>query len=274
MPLKDILVYVDGSAQASSTVEAACSLASRHDAHLTGLAVNRAPEIPGFAAIEIPPSALEILSQQRQEALDKARKIFDKAVEAAGLTDRSGWSVTSGRPLESLSLRSRYADLTVVSQNGPEANGGGENLVDDLIMASGRPILVIPYIGAPAEIGRKVLVAWNASREAARAVSDAMPILETADSVEVFAVEPNGIGDIPGADITLHLARHGLKADTSKTTGLDIEVGDVLLNQVADSGADLVVMGAYGHSRMRELVLGGATRHLLEHMTVPVLLSH
>ncbi len=274
MPLKDILVYVDKSAQAPGTVAAACSLALRHDAHLTGLAVNQPPEIPGFAGVEIPQSAVEILKQQRQVALDKAHEIFDDAVRAAGLTDKSGWSVASGRILEALSLRSRYADLTVISQSGPEDPASGDDLADDLIMVSGRPILVIPYIGAPAGFGKNVLIAWNASREAARAVSDAMPILEAADSIEVFAVEPRGIGDIPGADIAEHLARHGLKAQASKTSGLDIEVGDVLLNQVADSGADLVVMGAYGHSRMRELVLGGATRHILGHMTVPVLLSH
>jgi nucleotide-binding universal stress UspA family protein len=274
MPLKDILVYVDDSAQAAGTVAAACSLALRHDAHLTGLAINQPPEIQGFAGVEIPLSAVEILKQQRQAALDKMRKVFDDAVNAAGLSNRSGWCVATGRKLESLALRSRYADLTVISQNGPEGPTNGEDIVDDLIMASGRPILVIPYIGAPAEVGRKVLIAWNASREAARAVSDAMPVLETAESIEVFAVEPHGIGDIPGADIAEHLARHGLKAQAGQTAGLDIDVGDVLLNQVADSGADLVVMGAYGHSRMRELVLGGATRHILGHMTVPVLLSH
>jgi nucleotide-binding universal stress UspA family protein len=274
MPLKDILVYVDDSEQAAGTVAAACSLALRHEAHLTGLAVHRAPEVPGFAGIELPASALDILKQQRQDELDRARKVFDNAVNAAALTDKSGWTVAHGQPLEALSLRSRYADLTVISQSRSDVAGGGEELVDDLIMASGRPILVIPYIGAPAEIGRNILVAWNASREAARAVSDAMPILESADNIEVFAVEPHDIGDIPGADIAMHLARHGLKADASKTVGLDIDVGDVLLNQVADNGVDLVVMGAYGHSRMRELVLGGATRHLLEHMTVPVLLSH
>lgn len=274
MPLKDILVYIDDSAQSAGTVAAACSLALRHNAHLTGLAVDRPPEIPGFATIEIPPSAVEILRQQRQESLEKARKTFENGVNAAGLTDRSRWSVAHGRPLESLSLRSRYADLTVVPQSGPEGEGGGEDLVDDLIMASGRPILVIPYIGAPPTIGHKVLVAWNGSREAARAVSDAMPILETADSIEIFAVEPSGIGDVPGADIAEHLSRHSLKISAAKTAGLDIDVGDVLLNQVADSGADLIVMGAYGHSRMRELVLGGATRHILGHMTVPVLLSH
>lgn len=274
MPLKDILVYVDGSAQAAGTVAAACSLALRHDAHLIGLAVNYQPEIPGFTSMEIPSSAMEILKQRRQEALDKERKTFEDAVNASGLTGRSGWSVASGRPLEALSQRSRYADLTVISQNGPKGEGGGEELVDDLIMVSGRPVLAIPYIGAPAQIGRKILVAWNASRESARALSDAMPLLEAADKIEIFAVEPRGIGDLPGADIAEHLARHGLNVTALKTVGLDIDVGDVLLNQVADSGADLIVMGAYGHSRMRELVLGGATRHILGHMTVPVLLSH
>lgn len=273
MSLKDILVFVEDNAQEAGTVAAACALARQHGAHLTGLAVDRPPEIPGFASIEIPPSAVEIIKAQRKEGVDRARKTFDDAVKAAGIADRSGWSVSNGRPLESLTLRSRYADLTVVSQSPPE-DEGGDALIDDFIIACGRPVLVIPYIGAPKTIGRKVLVGWNASREAARAISDAMPLLEAADSIEVFAVEPNGMGDLPGADIASHLARHGLKVTTAKTAGLDIDVGDVLLNQAADSGADLIVMGAYGHSRMRELVLGGATRHILKHMTVPVLLSH
>jgi nucleotide-binding universal stress UspA family protein len=275
MSLKDILVHVDGSREASTTLAAACALARDHDAHLTGLAVDRPPEIPGYAAIEIPASALEIIEAQRKETAAKAREMFEKAAAAAGITDRSGWSLVKGMPLETLSLRSRYADLVIVSQIDAESqHGANEDMVDDLILVCGRPVLVIPYIGAPATFGKKVLVAWNASREAARAVADAMPILEAAESVEVFAVEPNGIGDAPGADIAEHLARHGVNATASKTTGLDIDVGDVLLNQIADSGADLIVMGGYGHSRMRELVLGGATRHILQHMTVPVLLSH
>ena len=275
MSLKDILVFVDGSQEAPATVAAACALARTHDAHLTGLAVDNPPEIPGFATIEIPASALEIIETQRKETVTKAREIFDKAVAAAGITDRSGWTVARGQPLETLSLRSRYADILVVPQANPDSQSAtGEDMVDDLVLVSGRPVLVIPYIGAPQNLGKKILVAWNASREASRAVADAMPMLEAADSVEVFAVEPNGMGDAPGADIAAHLARHGINATANKTTGLDIDVGDVLLNQAADSGADLIVMGGYGHSRMRELVLGGATRHILEHMTVPVLLSH
>lgn len=275
MPLKDILVFVDDSSQAPATVAAACALAVTHDAHLTGLAVDRPPEIPGFAAIEIPASALEIIEKQRKEAVARAREMFEKATKAAGITDRSGWTVARGQPVEALALRSRYADLVIVGQANPaNQRAASEDLVDDLLLVCGRPVLVIPYIGAHKKLGSKVVVAWNASREAARAVADAMPILEEATSVEVFAVEPNGMGDAPGADIAAHLARHGINATASKTSGLDIDVGDVLLNEVADNGADLIVMGGYGHSRMRELVLGGATRHILAHMTVPVLLSH
>lgn len=272
MSLKDILVYVDSSSAAAGTVAAACSLALRHDARLMGLAIDEPPEIPGFAAIEIPPSAIEIIKQQRKETLDTAKTSFETAVAAAGLEGKAAWAAAKGRRLETLALRSRYADLTVVPQTQPD--GDRDSLIDDLIMSSGRPILAVPYIGAPKNVGSKVLIAWNGSRESARAVADAMPLLEAAKEIEIFAVEPRGIGDLPGADIAEHLARHGLKVNAARTAGLDIDVGDVLLNEAADSGADLIVMGAYGHSRMRELVLGGATRHILDHMTVPVLLSH
>ncbi len=137
---------------------------------------------------------------------------------------------------------------------------------------------MVPYIGARQEMGRNVLVAWNGSREATRAVNDALPILERADKVTVLAVNPgkngNDHGDIPSADIALHLARHGVKAEASQTVSDELEVGSIILSRISDLGADLVVMGAYGHSRMRELMMGGVTRDLLRHMTVPVLMSH
>lgn len=275
MSLKNILVYVDDSKRAEGAVAAACILAREHDAHLTGLGIERPPYIPGFANIEIPPTALEIITRQRAATLTRAREIFEAAVGRADIAAKSGWDAAKGYALETLSLRSRYADLTVMAQSTPEMRGtADEDLADDLIMTSGRPVLVVPYIGAPDSIGRTVLIGWNASREAARAVADAMPLLRRAETVEILAVEPQGMGDVPGADLAAHLARHGVKAEANATRGLDIDVGDVLLNRAAEIGADLVVMGGYGHSRMRELVLGGATRHILEHMTVPVLLSH
>jgi nucleotide-binding universal stress UspA family protein len=127
-------------------------------------------------------------------------------------------------------------------------------------------------------MGNRIVVAWSGSRESVRAVSDAMPFLRRAKEVIVLAINPrhgpDGHGDIPAADISLHLARHGVRADAQDITTDQIEVGDVLLSRAADESADLVVMGAYGHSRFRELILGGATRHLLQHMTVPILMSH
>src|SRR5215471_6305021 len=143
---------------------------------------------------------------------------------------------------------------------------------------SGRPILVVPYVGNFADLGRRVVIGWNASREAARAVNDAMPLLTSAETVTVLTIDPRegprAHGELPGADISLHLARHGVKAEIERTVSADLPVGEVLLSRVADLGADLLVMGAYGHSRARELLLGGATRSLLRSMTLPVLMSH
>jgi nucleotide-binding universal stress UspA family protein len=143
-----------------------------------------------------------------------------------------------------------------------------------LVLTAGRPVLVVPYAGKFAKIGTRVLIAWNASREAVRAVNDAMPILQRAKKVIVLSVNPTKKDHIPGADIAAHIARHGCKVEATHTVAKDIEVGDALLGAITDYGADLLVMGAWGHSRMRELVLGGATRELMGQMTVPVLLSH
>ncbi len=145
-------------------------------------------------------------------------------------------------------------------------------------MTSGRPVLVVPYIGPGKSVATHVLVGWNASREATRAVNDAIPLLQRAKKVTVLAVDPEGgtegHGEVPSADISLHLARHGIKVEAAQTVTGDIDVGDALLSRASDLGADLIVVGAYGHSRMREFILGGVTRHLLQHMTVPILISH
>jgi nucleotide-binding universal stress UspA family protein len=138
--------------------------------------------------------------------------------------------------------------------------------------------LVVPYAGRFERIGERVLVAWNASREAARAVSDSLPLLSRAKSVTVMAVNPksgpNAHGDVPGADIALFLARHGIKTEATQVFADDVDIGDMLLSRAADLGTDLLVMGAYGRSRLTELMLGGATRQILSEMTIPVLMSH
>jgi nucleotide-binding universal stress UspA family protein len=188
------------------------------------------------------------------------------------------WRVEEDGILETTGLHGRYFDLTVVGQgiDLDDPTGALTVLPEELALSIGRPVLVVPRYGTFPALGDHVLVAWNASREAARAVNDALPFLRRAQRVTVLSVDPGDHPDqrIPSADITLHLARHGVNAVAAQTRSADISVGDTLLSRAADIEADLIVCGAYGHSRLREMVLGGATRHLLQHMTVPVLMSH
>lgn len=275
MALKSILVHVTNSNQARARVDAALEMAAEHDAHVTGLGVRPASNMPGYVTGRISADVLSQVQARQAEQVEAAHKLFEDAASRAGRSERSGWILGEGLPSEAVALHARYADLTVIGQTTPSGRDNPEeDFADLMILRSGRPVLVVPHIGVTNPMGKKVVVAWNASREAARAVGDAMPVLEKSDQVTVLSIQPEGIGDLPGADIAQHLARHGIKAEVSRSAAQDIDAADVLLNFIADHGADLVVMGAYGHSRMREMVLGGVTRHMLQHMTVPVLMSH
>lgn len=278
MALKDLLMHVDDTKANAGRVDAAMRLAAAHDAHLTGLYVSpRAESVPAFVDSHIPKEFLEARRKADLARADQAEKAFRAAADRAGVN--AEWRFVEGDLMATLSLHARYADLLVIGQADPsDALSPSPEVIDDIVYDVGRPVLVIPYIGAPDIVGKRILVAWNASREAMRAIHDAMPILERAAAVQVLSVNPvrgsAGHGELPGADISLHLARHGVEAQAAFTQSEDISVGEMLLSRAADHQADLIVMGAYGHSRYRELVLGGATRELLEAMTVPVLMSH
>jgi nucleotide-binding universal stress UspA family protein len=202
------------------------------------------------------------------------------AVEAAGLPGESRIVRTLDLDAADVFIQhARHADLTILSQADPEEMSALRGqFTADVLMGSGRPAIVIPYIGPAPTLGQRILIAWDGGREATRAVNDALPLLKRAQAVTVLSVNPdvssNGDRRDPGADISLHLARHGVNVTAARTVAREISVGDVILADIADNGIDLLVMGAYGHSRLRELVLGGVTRHLLEHMTAPVLMSH
>ncbi|MCR6631452.1 MAG: universal stress protein [Magnetospirillum sp.] len=174
--------------------------------------------------------------------------------------------------LRQAGLHARYADLTIVGQ--PPANGPDH--VTELIMTTGRPFLVVPQYGQFQHPCRKILVAWNGSREATRAVFDAMPLMASAEQVIVLTLDaPSGDhGESPGADISLAIARHGARVEVVRSTAGAIDTGNALLSRVAEHGVDLLVMGAFSRHPLREKTLGGATHHVLRHMTVPVLLSH
>jgi len=277
MAFKDILVHVDDGKSCPARLELAVGLAAAHGAHLTGLHVRRPSQLPDFIMAEYGGEIATLQAKYIAEAAATAKSLFDQAVK--GVEANVEWRDVTGELLDLVPLHARYADLAIIGQadlNGDDVPA--RRLVDHLVLDAGRPVLVVPCVGRYPTLGQKVLVAWNAGREATRAIGDAMPILETAARVSVLAINPlgglGGHGELPGADIALHLARHGVKAVCQAVRADDLEVGALLLSRAADEDADLLVMGAYGRSRLRELVLGGATRHVLDHMTVPVLLSH
>lgn len=273
MAYKTIVLHLDTTEHCRARTEQACALATQFDAHLVGLGVLSPLVIPGTSPTEV---VVDLLSEQWEgdrQALEAATQAFAADARIAGVASAESRFVV-GLPEFVVALHARYADLVVVGQ-APASEGG---IAENLVLNVGRPVLVVPRSWEHRPIGQRLMVAWNARREATRALTDALPLLQRAKHVDVVTVnaEPQreGHGELPGADIALYLARHGVKANVLATQAEDIDVGEWLLSRAADLGADMMVMGAYGHSRLRELVLGGATRTVLESMTVPVLMSH
>lgn len=277
MTIKDILVHVDDSKACPARLTAAVKFAQGCEAHLTGLYVVPRYEIPVYAEVPIGLEVIEQGTKAMWERADKCRETSEELVNSLGSSME--WRALEGNYLNVLTENARYADLVVLGQPNPnDEEDISTAFISRVILDSGRPNLIIPYVGSFHAIGKRILIAWNAGREAARAVNDAMPLLEKADSVEVMSVNPQkqsvDEGDLPGADISQHLARHGVEVEARSSVAKDIDAGNLLISHAADFGADLIVLGAYGHSRFRETVLGGVTREMLKHMTVPVLMSH
>jgi len=277
MKLCDIIVHLDASPRARIRLDLAVALARQHRAHLTALHVIDVA-LPVMAMGDGGGAVIaELMEQMRQTALKAGAQLqaaFQEAIRREGIMGE--WRQVEGSAAELVALHGCYADLLVLGQDDPESDHAG--LLEAVLFDSGRPVLAIPFAGTFPQIGRRVLVGWNASREASRAVHDALPLLAKAESACVFLANPKrGLGahgEEPGADIARHLARHGLKVEVAKAVADDVADSALLLNHASDMGADLLVMGAYGHSRLREFILGGVTRSLLREMTVPVLLSH
>ena len=276
MPYKTVLVHVDNGKRAAMRLDIACRLAKLSDAHLIGLHALTVIRLPSYAMVEGGVQVRELHERMLTESETKAEKLFAQAVKASGLA-KSEWRATRRDAIDAVPVHGRYADVLVIGQpNETDGSGVEPDFAERLLLAAGRPVLIIPYAGAFPNIGTRVLLAWNASREATRAVTDAIPVLREAKQVDVIAFNPKDAphGEVPGADIGLYLARHGIKVNVSQQTAEDVDVGNQLLSRAADLDSDLIVMGAYGQPRMKELVLGGATRTILKSMTVPVLMSH
>jgi nucleotide-binding universal stress UspA family protein len=277
---KTVLIHLNDERRAGQLIDAAAHIADRHSAHLIGLFVVPPSVVGPFTRV-----AGRLVQGGRQAFRDEASRIR-AAFEVA----------TAGRPVvaewrtiepshdhpgcaEAVIEQARAADLVVTSQSDPSWEYSVLlDFPERLALESGRPTLVVPHAGRFPHWGRRVLVAWNGKREAARAVFDALPVLKEAEAVRVLWVNP---GNEPGAstgltavEIAAALARHGVKCETAQSVTAGLEVSDDLLSRLADFGADLLVMGCYGHSRFREMVLGGASRGILAHATVPVMMSH
>lgn len=282
MALKNLLLHLDDTKACSKRIEAALALAADHGAHLAAVYCISQYDLPGWADM---PSHLAKEQEQRERAhADQKLEEFAERAKRWGVEyETRSARARAGMVHQTISLHARYADLAILGQVDPDdPPAGGRDLVEHVVLSCGRPVLVVPYIGAPQEngqpsFGHNVMVGWDAGREATRAVNDALPILERAKNVDVVAVNPKKMGhhgDDPGADIGLHLSRHNVKVNVQHMEARDIEAGDTILSRISDKGSDLLVIGAYGHSRLRDLVLGGVTESVLEHMTVPVLMSH
>jgi nucleotide-binding universal stress UspA family protein len=274
--IKDILVNL-GLGEKDRAGNFAVSVAEAFSAHVLAVAFAYEPEIPGTVMGGIPP---EFLDAQRTQAENQARaeiERFQKVASRAGISsETSMFNANVGRAASDLGRMARRFDLAVLGQTQRDDPTPVETVNETVLFDSGRPVLFVPFIQTQGLKLDRVMLCWDGSRAATRAIADSMPLLHKAGTVEIVIVgdKPSRSDEIPGADLGAHLARHGLKVEVKRLTAVDIDVASMLLSYAADSDADMMVMGGYGHSRLREFVLGGVTRALLESMTVPVLMSH
>ena len=274
--IKDIVVNL-GLGTHDPAGDYAISVAEAFGAHVLGIAVGFEPVIPGTVMGGIPP---EIIESQRAESNQKARTAvsrFEQAVKRTGVSGETRTiSASISGAADQIGRIGRRFDLVIVGQPERQKSLPDEVVDEGVLFESGRPVIFVPFIHKGGMKLDRIMVCWDGSRAAARAVSDALPFLKKAKQVEVVIIadKPGKKDEVPGADLGQHLARHGLKVDVKRITSPEIDVPSTILSYAADSSADMIVMGGYGHSRLREFVLGGATRGLLEAMTVPVLMSH
>ena len=270
--MKDILVHIDDGERCAVRLDIAIGLAKKFGARLTGL----------FARIEShkPSSVAHRASEGFETARANAQAAFLAKVNAAGLSSR-WWQLShgeAGHVLSETMFCARFADLVVMGQHEPKSKLLPEDLIEHIVLHSGRPVLVIPHTGAFPTVGERIAVAWNAGREAVRALNDAKPLMAVAQSVTVLSMRgpedgASALYEVPQVDVLDHLVTNGIKAGGERLAGEHIGKMDMLLSRLCDLGADLVVMGAHGHYGL-SLKRGSGTRYVLAHMTIPVLMSN
>jgi nucleotide-binding universal stress UspA family protein len=274
--LKDVVVNLSSQGPRDFAAEYATSIAAMFGAHITGVSFVYEPVIPDGMLGGVPVDLIELQRQENSKAANDAISRFDAAAKKAGLSAETRLlDATFGGAATSFAQISRRFDLVVVGQAQRERGPADDLVIEGALFESGRPLVVVPYIQRRGITLERVLACWDGSRTAARAIGDAMPLLERAKAVEVVIVaEERKSEEMTGANMNAHLVRHGVAASVKRIAKGDIAIQDALLSYAADSGADFMVMGGYGHSRLREFILGGVTRGILASMTLPVLMSH
>jgi nucleotide-binding universal stress UspA family protein len=275
--IKDLLVNLSIGAKNDAAIPYAVSLAEAFGAHATAVAFAYEPIIVATVmGGGMPAEYIDAQRVESEQAANAAKQNFDKAAALAGIgADSYVFSASTAGGADQFGRMARRFDLSVLMQSEPDTLAFEELITEAALFQSGRPVILVPYIQKGGLKTDRIMVCWDAGRASARALADAMPLLKRAKTVDVVVVtgEEGKRDVIEGADIGQHLARHGVNVEVKRI----VAAGDVqttLLSYAADSSADMIVMGGYGHSRLREFILGGVTREMLKSMTVPCFMSH
>lgn len=277
MTYKTILMHCNDNRRLKNLLAPTLIIASRFQSHVVGLSVVPPVSVIPVGALEAPPVIVDAHCELYRQEVPAMRRQFEETMTGKPIT--SEWRDADAGPLGVADVvleHGRTADLIVASQSDEDwPSGGWLDVADRLAVESGRPVLIVPNGQASAQIGNRILVAWNGRREAARAVFDAMPLLKHASATKVVRIsESDDAEEQVSPDISSALVRHGVETVKTEIVTSQAGAGPGLMAQAEAFDADLVVMGCYGHSRLREFVFGGATRHFLQKMRLPVLMSH
>jgi nucleotide-binding universal stress UspA family protein len=279
MGLKDILVVIDAGSGGDHAIRFAEQLAQQRAGHVSGLVVGWRPSVPTISEAWVVADRIEKLAEEMQTLLDAdiktTRLRLERDIGSGGV---EGLLMELEDARKVIGIRARHADVTVVSRLRPAAADAVNVVIEACLFDSGRPVIVVPPTWKTGTIGRTVLAVWKPTREAARAFADAGPIFASANRVVVATVDAAptefGYGEAPGVDICAHLARSGAKVELVNLASGGRTVAEAMQDQALAIGADLIVMGGYGRSRISELILGGVTRDMLRDSPLPILMSH
>jgi|SRR3954469_10040840 nucleotide-binding universal stress UspA family protein len=275
--IKDIVVNLEHDVSRDRARDFAITVAEAFDVHIAGVAFAYAPEFPGYMTLEIPPDIVAGMVEESKNAAEAAIRRFNEAAKRSLLSAEHRLVRTIGLEAPTLfAALARRFDLSIFLQSSPD-RVDNDDMIETSLFQSGRPLIVVPHSHKDGLKLDRVVCCWDGGRAAARAINDALPLLTKADKVGLLIVNDktkNETTEIRGVEMASHLARHDVKVELEIIPAPDIDVANAILSHVADESGTLIVMGGYGHPKLREIILGGVTRAMLKSMTVPVFMSH